>query len=127
MANGTNGKAQVLADLVTSASSVIVVVVALTALGFMTSYIVSALDSQDAKLAVATTALGVIGAIVGAFFGVKVAGDSSKSAQEQTTLKSQQAEELQRLEAQVKSLTDQLAAERLRREALERALSEGRK
>jgi|GEM_PF-1188912 cell division protein FtsB len=50
-----------------------------------------------------------------------------KSAQEQTTLKSQQAEELQRLEAQVKSLTDQLAAERLRREALERALSEGRK
>jgi hypothetical protein len=84
MANGTNGKAQVLADLVTSASGVIVVVVALTALGFMTSYIVSALDSQDAKLAVATTALGVIGAIVGAFFGVKVAGDSSKSAQEQT-------------------------------------------
>lgn len=50
-----------------------------------------------------------------------------KSAQEQATLKSQQAEELQRLEAQVKSLTDQLAAERLRREALERALSEGRK
>jgi hypothetical protein len=50
-----------------------------------------------------------------------------KSAQEQTTLNSQQAEELQRLEAQVKSLTDQLAAERLRREALERALSEGRK
>jgi cell division protein FtsB len=50
-----------------------------------------------------------------------------KSAQEQATLESQQAEELQRLEAQVKSLTDQLAAERLRREALERALSEGRK
>ena len=50
-----------------------------------------------------------------------------KSAQEQATLKSQQGEELQRLEAEVKSLTDQLAAERLRREALERALSEGRK
>jgi hypothetical protein len=50
-----------------------------------------------------------------------------KSAQEQAALRSQQAEELQRLEAQVKSLTDQLAAERLRREALERALSEGRK
>jgi hypothetical protein len=50
-----------------------------------------------------------------------------KSAQEQATLESQQSEELQRLEAQVKSLTDQLAAERLRREALERALSEGRK
>jgi Skp family chaperone for outer membrane proteins len=50
-----------------------------------------------------------------------------KGAQEQQSLKSQQAEELQRLEAQVKSLTDQLAAERLRREALERALSEGKK
>lgn len=50
-----------------------------------------------------------------------------KSTQEQASLKGQQAEELQRLEAQVKSLTDQLAAERLRREALERALSEGKK
>ena len=50
-----------------------------------------------------------------------------KSAQEQATVRNQQAEELQRLEAQVKSLTDQLAAERLRREALERALSEGKK
>ena len=50
-----------------------------------------------------------------------------KSAQEQASLQGQQAEELQRLEAQVKSLTDQLAAERLRRVALERALSEGKK
>ena len=50
-----------------------------------------------------------------------------KSAQAQAALRSQQTEALQRLEAQVKSLTDQLAAERLRREALERALSEGRK
>jgi hypothetical protein len=50
-----------------------------------------------------------------------------KSAQEQAGLRAQQTEELQRLEGQVKALTDQLAAERLRREALERALSEGRK
>lgn len=50
-----------------------------------------------------------------------------KSAQEQASLKGQQTEELQRLDAQVKALTDQLAAERLRREALERALSEGKK
>jgi hypothetical protein len=34
---------------------------------------------------------------------------------------------MQRLADQVKDLTDQLAAERLRREAVERALSEGRK
>ena len=50
-----------------------------------------------------------------------------KSAQEQTTLKSQQAEELPRLAAPVKPHTDQRAAARRRPEALERALSEGRK
>jgi hypothetical protein len=50
-----------------------------------------------------------------------------KSAQEQAGLHTQQTDELARLEAQVKALTDQLAAERLRREALERALSEGKK
>jgi len=50
-----------------------------------------------------------------------------KGAQEQTNLRAQQTQELQRLEAQLKELTDQLAAERLRREALERSLSEGRK
>ena len=50
-----------------------------------------------------------------------------KSAQEQAALRAAQTQELERLAGQVKDLTDQLAAERLRREALERALSEGRK
>lgn len=50
-----------------------------------------------------------------------------KGAQEQAALRAQQTQELQRLEGDVKSLTDQLAAERLRREALERALTEGKK
>jgi len=50
-----------------------------------------------------------------------------KGAQEQAALRAQQAQELQRLEGEVKSLTDQLDAERLRREALERALTEGKK
>jgi Skp family chaperone for outer membrane proteins len=50
-----------------------------------------------------------------------------KGGQEQANLRAQQTEELQRLEGQIKTLTDQLAAERLRREALERSLSEGRK
>lgn len=50
-----------------------------------------------------------------------------KGAQEQSSLRAQQTQELQRLAAQLKELTDQLAAERLRREALERSLSEGRK
>jgi hypothetical protein len=50
-----------------------------------------------------------------------------KSAQEQAALRADHTQEMQRLADQVKDLTDQLAAERLRREAVERALSEGRK
>lgn len=50
-----------------------------------------------------------------------------QGTQEQASLSTQQAQELQKLEAEEKTLTDQLAAERLRREALERSLSEGRK
>lgn len=67
----------------------------------------------------------VLGLVAGGF-----AADTiwrQKSAQEQAGLRAQQTEELQRLEGQVKTLTDEVAAERLRREALERALSEGRK
>ncbi|HEY7867854.1 MAG TPA: hypothetical protein VIF59_01415 [Methylomirabilota bacterium] len=68
---------------------------------------------------------GVIGLVGGG-----VAADllwRQKSAQEQTGLRAQQTDALKRLEEQVKALTDQLAAEKLRREALERSLAEGRK
>ncbi len=68
---------------------------------------------------------GVIGLMAGGF-----AADQlwrQKSAQEQAALRADHAQEMERLAGQVKELTDQLAAERLRREALERALSEGRK
>lgn len=37
-------------------------------------------SKDDAKLAIATTALGVIGTVVAAFFGVKAASDSRKAA-----------------------------------------------
>ncbi|MGH7418796.1 MAG: hypothetical protein ACREKB_13575 [Candidatus Rokuibacteriota bacterium] len=50
-----------------------------------------------------------------------------KSGQEQAALRAQQTQELERLAGQIKTLNDELAAERLRREALERSLSEGRK
>jgi uncharacterized protein HemX len=62
--------------------------------------------------------------------GGGVAADTlwrQKGAQEQAALRAQQTQELERLQAQLKELTDQLAAERLRREALERSLSAGRK
>jgi len=68
------------------------------------------------------TVLGVVGGGVAADMLWR-----QKSTQEQANLRAQQTEELQRLEGQLKTLTDQLAAERLRREALERSLSEGRK
>jgi hypothetical protein len=50
-----------------------------------------------------------------------------KGGQEQAALRAQQTQELERLAARIKTLNDELAAERLRREALERSLSEGRK
>ena len=68
---------------------------------------------------------GVIGLVGGGF-----AADllwRQKSAQEQAALRADHTQEMERLAGQVKDLTYQLAAERLRREALERALSEGRK
>ena len=68
------------------------------------------------------TVLGVVGGGVAADMLWR-----QKGGQEQANLRAQQTEELQRLEGQLKTLTDQLAAERLRREALERSLSEGRK
>jgi hypothetical protein len=45
-------------------------------------YLVSAVESDDAKLAIATTALGVIGGVTGAFFGIKSATDSRRDAQD---------------------------------------------
>jgi hypothetical protein len=68
---------------------------------------------------------GLVGLVGGGF-----AADllwRQKSAQEQAALRADHTQEMERLAGQVKDLTDQLAAERLRREALERALSEGRK
>ncbi|HEY7205816.1 MAG TPA: hypothetical protein VIA61_16025 [Methylomirabilota bacterium] len=68
---------------------------------------------------------GIIGLVGGG-----VAADllwRQKSVQEQAALRADHTQEMQRLAGQVKDLTDQLAAERLRREAVERALSEGRK
>ena len=68
------------------------------------------------------TVVGVVGGGVAADLLWRQRG-----TQEQANLRAQQTGELQNLEGQLKTLTDQLAAERLRREALERSLSEGRK
>ena len=86
MANGNNdeGAADKLwTAMVNAGAGVVVVLVALIVLAIMTSYLVSAVTSDDAKLAIATTALGVISAVIAAFFGVKSATDSRKDTQEQ--------------------------------------------
>jgi hypothetical protein len=82
--NGEDAKSKLLTAMVNAGSGVLVVIVALIVLTLMTSYLVSAVNSDDAKLAISTTALGVIGTIIGAFFGVKSATDSRKDAQQQS-------------------------------------------
>jgi hypothetical protein len=75
-----------------------------------------------AKRIAVWTVLGVVGGGVAADMLWR-----QKGAQEQAALQAQQTQELDRLNGQIKTLNDELAAERLRREALERSLSEGRK
>ena len=67
---------------INAAAGVIVVVVGLITLSTMTGYLVSSVSKDDTKLAIATTALGVIGTVIGAFFGVKAANDSRQGSQE---------------------------------------------
>jgi hypothetical protein len=80
MSNGTRGPTWIAA--INALSGVAVVITALIVLSIMTGYLVSAVNSDDAKLAIATTALGVIGAVTGAFFGIKSATDSRRDAQD---------------------------------------------
>ena len=86
MANGNNGNNdkgnadKLWTAVVNAGAGVVVVLVALIVLAIMTSYLVSAVKSDDAKLAIATTALGVISAVIAAFFGVKSATAASRAA-----------------------------------------------
>jgi hypothetical protein len=75
-----------------------------------------------AKRIVVWSVLGLVGGGVAADMLWR-----QKGGQEQAALRAQQTQELERLAAQIKTFNDELAAERLRREALERSLSEGRK
>ena len=68
----------------TSAGAV-VVITALIILAAMTAFLVQEVNTNDAKVAISTTALGVLTAIVGAFFGVKAAAESSARAQDDTS------------------------------------------
>jgi hypothetical protein len=65
-----------------SLAGVIVVVLALAALAFMTSYLVSAVSADESKVSIASAALAVIGTIVGAFFGVRASSEARQSAED---------------------------------------------
>ena len=80
------------------------------------------LGKAAAKRIAVWTVLGLVGGGFAADMFWRQRGGA-----EQAALRAQQTQELERLAGQVKTLNDELAAERLRREALERALSEGRK
>jgi hypothetical protein len=57
---------------------VIVVLAALAVLCLVTIVGLAVVDSSSDRLAVLTAALGVIGTVVGAFFGIKVTDDSRR-------------------------------------------------
>jgi hypothetical protein len=77
-------KDRLIDNIVNASANVVVVLVALIVLAVMSAFLVKEVGGDDAKLAIGTTALGVISAIVGAFFGVKSATESREDAQKQT-------------------------------------------
>ena len=74
------------------------------------------------KRAVVWLLLGLLGGGVAADWW-----ERQRAASDIAELKTRQADQLKEVEAKVKELTDQLKAERQRREALERAIAELRK
>ena len=59
----------------------LVVVAALAAVVVITSITLATVSEEASKVAIATAAIGVIGTIVGAFFGIKIASDTRKSSE----------------------------------------------
>jgi hypothetical protein len=58
-----------------------VVVAALAAVVVITSITLATVSEEASKVAIATAAIGVIGTIVGAFFGIKIASDTRKASE----------------------------------------------
>ena len=60
----------------------LVVVAALAAVVGISAITLASVSAEASKVAIATSAIGVIGTIVGAFFGIKIASDTRKSSEE---------------------------------------------
>jgi threonine/homoserine/homoserine lactone efflux protein len=60
----------------------LVVVAALVAVVLISTITLASVNEEASKVAIATAAIGVIGTIVGAFFGIKIASDTRKSSEE---------------------------------------------
>jgi type VI protein secretion system component VasK len=59
----------------------LVVVAALAAVVVICSITLATVSEEASKVAIATAAIGVIGTIVGAFFGIKIASDTRKASE----------------------------------------------
>jgi hypothetical protein len=63
----------------------------------MTVTVVQSVNGDDAKASIGAAAVGVIGTIVGAFFGVKASSDARKTAESARRESDIKAEELLRV------------------------------
>jgi threonine/homoserine/homoserine lactone efflux protein len=63
-------------------AGLLVVVGALVAVVVINVITLASVDEEASKVSIATASVGVIGTIVGAFFGIKIASDTRKSSEE---------------------------------------------
>jgi type VI protein secretion system component VasK len=96
-------------------AGLLVVVVALAAVVVINVITLASVDEEASKVSIATASVGVIGTIVGAFFGIKIASDTRKSSEEGR----QRAEEQR--EAEKIKVEELAAAADQPQEALQRA------
>lgn len=98
MNNDGNGRTSLTVAAIDELAGVIVVVVALIGLVVMTVILVTAAGTDNnTRASIGAAAVGVIGTIVGAFFGVKSSTDARKTAETARRESDIKAEELMRV------------------------------
>lgn len=90
-------QSQVIVSVVDELAAVIVVVVALIGLFAITVLFIIFLRDDNARASFGTSAVGVVGTVVGAFFGVKASSDAWKTAEAARRSSDIKAEELLRV------------------------------
>jgi hypothetical protein len=62
-------------------AGLVVVVTALAAVVLINAISLASVDEDTSKVSIATASIGVIGTIVGAFFGIRIASETRKSSE----------------------------------------------